>query len=128
MSSSGAGMTGDVVIVGASVAGVRTAEALRRRGFGGRITLIGAEPHLPYDRPPLSKAFLTGQAAEGDLVLLDGERLDRLDLELRLGPRAGAVDVSAPPGRLAPGRAGALRAVLVAPRPPPPPPPAPRRS
>src|SRR5260370_11987583 len=102
MSSSGAGMTGDVVIVGASVAGVRTAEALRRRGFGGRITLIGAEPHLPYDRPPLSKAFLTGQAAEGDLVLLDGERLDRLDLELRLRQRAVAVHVSAPQVPLGP--------------------------
>jgi NADPH-dependent 2,4-dienoyl-CoA reductase/sulfur reductase-like enzyme len=96
-------MTGDVAIVGASVAGVRTAEALRRRGFDGRITLIGAEPHLPYDRPPLSKAFLTGQAAEGDLALLDGERLDRLELDLRLGEQAVAVDVPARQVRLASG-------------------------
>ena len=87
-------MTDDVVIVGASVAGVRTAEALRRRGFDARITLIGAEPHLPYDRPPLSKAFLTGHAAEGDIVLLDGDRLDRLELDLRLGEGAAAVDVA----------------------------------
>jgi NADPH-dependent 2,4-dienoyl-CoA reductase/sulfur reductase-like enzyme len=96
-------MIDDVVIVGASVAGVRTAEALRRRGFGGRITLIGAEPHVPYDRPPLSKAFLTGQAAEGDLALLDGERLDRLELDLRLGERAVAVDLPARRVRLASG-------------------------
>jgi NADPH-dependent 2,4-dienoyl-CoA reductase/sulfur reductase-like enzyme len=96
-------MIDDVVIVGASVAGVRTAEALRRRGFAGRITLIGAEPHLPYDRPPLSKAFLTGRAAEGDLALLDGERLDRLELDLRLGERAVAVDLPARRVRLASG-------------------------
>jgi NADPH-dependent 2,4-dienoyl-CoA reductase/sulfur reductase-like enzyme len=94
-------MTDNVVIVGASVAGVRTAEALRRRGFDARITLIGAEPHLPYDRPPLSKAFLTGHAAEDDIVLLDGDRLDRLELDLRLGERAAAVDVAARQVRLA---------------------------
>jgi len=96
-------MTDDVVIIGASVGGVRTAEALRRRGFGGRITLIGAEPRLPYDRPPLSKAFLTGQAAGDDLALLAGERLDRLQLELRLGERAETVDLPARRVRLASG-------------------------
>jgi 3-phenylpropionate/trans-cinnamate dioxygenase ferredoxin reductase subunit len=97
-------MTDNVVIVGASVAGVRTAEALRRRGFGGRVTLIGAEPHLPYDRPPLSKAFLAGQATEDDLPLLPGERLGRLDLDLRLGERAAAVDLPARQIRLASGQ------------------------
>lgn len=96
-------MPDDVVIVGASVGGVRTAEALRRRGFGGRVTLIGAEPRLPYDRPPLSKAFLTGQATEEDLPLLAGDRLDRLQLELRLGERAAAVDLPARRVRLASG-------------------------
>ncbi|HLK79699.1 MAG TPA: FAD-dependent oxidoreductase [Streptosporangiaceae bacterium] len=90
-------MIDDVVIVGASVAGVRTAEALRRRGFGGRVTLIGAEPRPPYDRPPLSKAFLAGRATEDDLPLLDGDRLDRLELDLRLGVRAAALD---PPARM----------------------------
>jgi 3-phenylpropionate/trans-cinnamate dioxygenase ferredoxin reductase subunit len=93
-----------VVIVGASVAGVRTAEALRRRGFGGRVTLIGAEPHLPYDRPPLSKAFLAGQATEDDLPLLARDRLDRLELELRLGEPAAAVDLPARQIRLASGQ------------------------
>jgi 3-phenylpropionate/trans-cinnamate dioxygenase ferredoxin reductase subunit len=96
-------VTDDVVIVGASVAGVRTAEALRRRGFGGRINLIGAEPRLPYDRPPLSKAFLTGQATEDDLPLLDGGRLDRLELELRLGEPAAALDLPARAVRLVSG-------------------------
>jgi NADPH-dependent 2,4-dienoyl-CoA reductase/sulfur reductase-like enzyme len=107
-------MTADVVIVGASVAGVRTAEALRRRGFGGRITLIGAEPHPPYDRPPLSKAFLTGHAAEDDLALLDGERQDRLELELRLGQQAVAVDVPARLLRLASGEPVSFGALVIA--------------
>ena len=96
-------MIDDVVIVGASVAGVRTAEALRRRGFGGRVTLIGAEPRLPYDRPPLSKAFLAGRATEDDLPLLDADRLDRLELDLRLGERAAALDPAARTVRLASG-------------------------
>ena len=48
-------MLSNVVIVGASLAGLRAAETLRAVGFDGRITLIGAESHLPYDRPPLSK-------------------------------------------------------------------------
>jgi NADPH-dependent 2,4-dienoyl-CoA reductase/sulfur reductase-like enzyme len=96
-------MTGDVVIVGASVAGVRTAEALRRRGFDGRVTLIGAESHLPYDRPPLSKAFLAGQATSEDLPLLPGDRLARLELDLRLGERATALDMRSHAVRLADG-------------------------
>ena len=49
-----------VVVVGASLAGLRAVEALRRRGFGGRIVAVGDEPHAPYDRPPLSKEILTG--------------------------------------------------------------------
>ena len=96
-------MPADVVIVGASIAGVRTAEALRRRGFGGRVTLIGAEPHLPYDRPPLSKAFLAGRATEDDLPLLPADRLDRLELDLRLGQQAAALDLPARQVRLTSG-------------------------
>ncbi|MFC4007652.1 NAD(P)/FAD-dependent oxidoreductase [Nonomuraea purpurea] len=64
-----------VVVVGAGLAGVRTVEALRARGFGGRITLIGQERHRPYDRPPLSKAVLLGNAdnsfVDTDLAALD---------------------------------------------------------
>ena len=107
-------MTGNVVIVGASVGGMRTAEALRRRGFAGRVTLIGAEPHLPYDRPPLSKAFLTGHAAQDDLALLDTERLGRLELDLRLGERAAAVDVAARQVRLASGEPVSFGALVIA--------------
>ncbi|MBA3410494.1 MAG: FAD-dependent oxidoreductase, partial [Geodermatophilaceae bacterium] len=63
-------MTGStVVIVGASVGGVRTAQALRRESYAGRIILIGAESELPYDKPPLSKQFLAG-AWPAERVLL----------------------------------------------------------
>ena len=53
-------MTSRVVVVGASLAGLRAAEELRARGFDGTITVVGDEPHQPYDRPPLSKQILAG--------------------------------------------------------------------
>ena len=56
-------MTG-VVIVGAGLAAVRTAEQLRRQGHTVPITIVGAETHLPYDRPPLSKELLRGEVDE----------------------------------------------------------------
>ncbi|GCB50139.1 ferredoxin reductase [Streptomyces sp. NL15-2K] len=73
-----------VVVVGAGMAGVQTAVALREQGFTGTVTLIGAEPHQPYDRPPLSKAVLLGKA-EGSAFDVDFEALD---LELQLGREA----------------------------------------
>jgi hypothetical protein len=53
---------GDLVVVGASLAGLRAVQAARRSGHRRRITLVGAEAHLPYSRPPLSKAFLAASA------------------------------------------------------------------
>lgn len=70
-----------VVVAGAGMAGVQTAVALREQGFTGTVTLIGAEPHQPYDRPPLSKAVLLGKA-EGSAFDIDFEALG---IELRLG-------------------------------------------
>jgi len=70
-------------IVGASLAGARAAEALRAAGFDGRIALIGAERHPPYERPPLSKAVLLGKAEPSSLLLRDD--WDALDVELILG-------------------------------------------
>ena len=67
--------------MGAGLAGLRSVEALRARGFGGRITLIGEEPHRPYDRPPLSKAVLAG---ETDSTVVDSD-FDALGVELRTG-------------------------------------------
>jgi NADPH-dependent 2,4-dienoyl-CoA reductase/sulfur reductase-like enzyme len=73
-----------VVVVGAGMAGVQTAVALREQGFKGTVTLIGAEPHQPYDRPPLSKAVLLG-TAEGSAFDVDFEALG---IELHLGREA----------------------------------------
>ncbi|MET9080544.1 FAD-dependent oxidoreductase [Streptomyces sp. NPDC004237] len=73
-----------VVVVGAGMAGVQTAVALREQGFTGPVTLIGAEPHQPYDRPPLSKAVLLGKA-ENSAFEVDFEALD---IELALGREA----------------------------------------
>ncbi|MEU9465184.1 FAD-dependent oxidoreductase [Streptomyces avermitilis] len=73
-----------VVVVGAGMAGVQTAVALREQGFTGGVTLIGAEPHQPYDRPPLSKAVLLGKA-EGSAFDVDFEALG---IELQLGREA----------------------------------------
>ena len=70
-------------IVGASLAGIRAAEALRRREFDGRIVLIGDEPHRPYDRPPLSKQVLAGDWDADRIELTKPEKFDALDLELR---------------------------------------------
>ena len=58
-----------IVIVGMSLAGLRAAETLRRDGFAGRVVAVGGEPHLPYDRPPLSKEVLRGEASADDVVL-----------------------------------------------------------
>lgn len=82
-----------VAVVGASLAGLRAAEALRHEGFSGRVILIGAEDGVPYNRPPLSKQVLAG-TWEPDRVQLraDGE-LAALDLDLRLGRRATGLDL-----------------------------------
>lgn len=70
-----------VVIAGAGLAGVQTAVALREQAWPGTITVIGEEPHLPYDRPPLSKAVLTGKAEGAEFDIDFGA----LGVELRLG-------------------------------------------
>src|SRR5260221_7629843 len=84
-----------IVIVGASLAGLRAAEALRREGFVGQLTLIGDEPYPPYDRPPLSKQVLGGRLAIEHTTLALFQRLEaqwllgvpprRLDLAKRRG-------------------------------------------
>jgi len=80
-----------LVVVGASLAGLRAVESARRAGFTGTITLIGAEEHLPYDRPPLSKEFLTGDDTPKHFRTEDALRTD-LDVDLRLGTPATGLD------------------------------------
>ncbi|MDT0392013.1 NAD(P)/FAD-dependent oxidoreductase [Streptomyces dubilierae] len=81
-----------VTIVGASLSGLYAARELRAQGYDGRLVLIGDEPHHPYDRPPLSKDFLTGRADEKQLALTDAEESAELDAEWLLGVPARALD------------------------------------
>ena len=77
-----------IVIVGASLAGTQAAQALRRAGFEESIVVIGDEPHLPYDRPPLSKAYLAGEIEEDRLRLRPVVDPDELGVDWHLGRRA----------------------------------------
>ncbi|GHA30411.1 pyridine nucleotide-disulfide oxidoreductase [Streptomyces tauricus] len=81
-----------VVVVGASLSGLYAARELRAQGFDGRLVVVGDEPHRPYDRPPLSKDFLTGRADEDRLALSDTEEMAELDAEWLLGTRARDLD------------------------------------
>ncbi len=81
-----------VVVVGASLAGMRAAESLRSEGFAGELAVVGAEGHLPYDRPPLSKQFLQGTWDRARIALRSEERLGALGLDLRLGAVAADLD------------------------------------
>ncbi|MCU1461576.1 MAG: ferredoxin reductase [Acidimicrobiales bacterium] len=92
-----------ITVVGASLAGLRAAEALRQKGFDGTITVVGAESRLPYDRPPLSKQVLAGEWGVDRVQLRDEERYGELDLDLRLGVRATGLDVAASTVALADG-------------------------
>ncbi|CNE59467.1 NAD(P)H-nitrite reductase [Mycobacterium tuberculosis] len=87
-----------VIVVGGGLAGVRAVEALRSKGYGGALTLVSAERHRPYDRPPLSKAVLAG---ESDDTTVDAD-WDALRCDLLLGERATGLGLDAP------GRGGVL--------------------
>jgi NADPH-dependent 2,4-dienoyl-CoA reductase/sulfur reductase-like enzyme len=85
-----------LVVVGASLAGLRAVESARRTGYRGRIVLVGAEEHLPYDRPPLSKAFLDADGP-GEVTPFHSETVlrDELGVELMLGAPAESLDTGA---------------------------------
>nr|MDT0661231.1 FAD-dependent oxidoreductase [Micromonospora sp. DSM 115978] len=93
----------DVLIVGGSIAGVRTAEGLRRLGFDGGITILEAGPDLPYDRPALSKQVLAGGQDPGAVSLRSQADLDRVRIDLRRGHRAVGLDTAARTVRLSDG-------------------------
>ena len=83
-----------VTIVGASLAGLRAAETLRHEGFDGDVTLIGAEDHLPYDRPPLSKQVLAGEWEPERTALTTPDKMAELGVDARLGVRATSFDLA----------------------------------
>ncbi|MEU4145140.1 NAD(P)/FAD-dependent oxidoreductase [Streptomyces parvulus] len=103
-----------VTVVGASLSGLYAARELRAQGFDGRLVVVGDEPHPPYDRPPLSKDFLTGRADEADLALTDTEELDGLDARWLLGVRARGLDARGRTVLLDDGRTVSTDGVVVA--------------
>ncbi|MFQ6392487.1 NAD(P)/FAD-dependent oxidoreductase [Nocardia sp. KC 131] len=94
-------MNGPIVIVGAGLAGLRTAEELRRAGYEGELILVGEESRLPYDRPPLSKQFVRGET--DDTTLRPEEFFVEKRIDLRLNTAAIGVDPAARQVRLADG-------------------------
>lgn len=103
-----------VVIVGAGLAGWRLCEGLRQEGYAGAITLVGAEPHLPYDRPPLSKQVLSGKWPPEHSALASAEALSELGVDAILGVPASALDVDATAVSLADGTTVTGSRVVVA--------------
>jgi 3-phenylpropionate/trans-cinnamate dioxygenase ferredoxin reductase component len=83
------------VIVGASLAGAKAAEALREHGFAGRVVLIGAEPERPYERPPLSKDYLRGESEREKTHVHEAGFYRQHEIELLTGTTVSAIDPAA---------------------------------
>lgn len=92
-------MTAQYVIIGAGQAGAQAALSLRQAGFAGRIVMIGEEPHFPYQRPPLSKAYLQGVLSAERLMLKPEAFYEKESIEVRRGVSALGIDRGA--GRIA---------------------------
>jgi 3-phenylpropionate/trans-cinnamate dioxygenase ferredoxin reductase component len=96
-------MISTIVIIGGGQAGAQAIDTLRREGFGGRLVLIGDEPQLPYQRPPLSKKYLSGEMAADRLLFRHRTFYDEHRVELKLGCRAVRLDAAARQVELADG-------------------------
>lgn len=106
--------TESVVIVGAGQSGGRAAALLRQEGFEGAITLIGAETHAPYERPPLSKAVLKGEKEPESCFLYDGAFYRENRIDLKLGASVGAIDATTKTVTLADGETLSFGALIIA--------------
>jgi NADPH-dependent 2,4-dienoyl-CoA reductase/sulfur reductase-like enzyme len=103
-----------VVVVGASLAGLRAAETLRTAGFDGRITMIGDEPHHPYDRPPLSKRLLSGEWEADRIALRKPDQMDLLDVTWQTDTAAVGLDLDGRTVALADGSSCAFDGLVIA--------------
>ena len=101
-----------IAVIGASLAGLSAARALRAQGFAGRLTVIGDEVRRPYDRPPLSKEFLCGELTEADLALESDD--DDLQADWILGAAAAKLDTSSGAVELVDGTRVEADAVVIA--------------
>ena len=106
-------MSDPIVIVGASQAGLQVAESLRAEGYDGPLTMVGDETHPPYQRPPLSKALLTGESTEDRLFLRGPDLLARRNIALVTGVRVDAIDRATRSLRLSDGRSLAYRGLAL---------------
>ncbi|GGK49870.1 NAD(P)/FAD-dependent oxidoreductase [Nocardia camponoti] len=105
-------MSAPIVIVGAGLAGLRTAEELRRAGYEGDVVLVGDEPRLPYDRPPLSKQFVRGET--DDTTLRPAEFFAEKAIDVRVGNAVTSVDTAAKTLTLADGDTLAYDQLIIA--------------
>jgi 3-phenylpropionate/trans-cinnamate dioxygenase ferredoxin reductase component len=96
-------MISSIVIIGGGQAGAQAIDTLRREGFAGRLVLVGDEPDLPYQRPPLSKKYLSGEMAADRLLFRHRSFYDEHRIELKLGTRAVRLDAAAREVELADG-------------------------
>ncbi len=106
-------MTG-VVIIGAGQAGYQCAESLRLEGYEGAITLVGEEPHLPYQRPPLSKDYLLGKTDAERILYRPREFYTQSPVTLERSMRAQSIDPAQKSVQLADGRALSYEALILA--------------
>jgi NADPH-dependent 2,4-dienoyl-CoA reductase/sulfur reductase-like enzyme len=107
-------MMNEVVVVGASLAGLRAVETLRSGGYGGAITVIGAERHRPYDRPPLSKRLLSGEWEAERIALRKPDDMASLEATWRLGVAATRLDTEAREVELADGSTASYDGLIMA--------------
>ncbi|AZM58444.1 MULTISPECIES: NAD(P)/FAD-dependent oxidoreductase [unclassified Streptomyces] len=103
-----------ITVVGASLAGLSTARALRAEGYDGELVVVGEERHAPYDRPPLSKDFLKGDVDADALCLVEEDEYEDLDVRWLLGERATRLDPATRTVTLAGGRQLRTEGVVVA--------------
>src|SRR3954468_10242797 len=89
-------MSDTCVIVGAGLAGAKAAETLREEGFDGSVVLLGAEPHRPYERPPLSKDYLRGEAERDAAFVHEESFYAEKDIDLRTSVGVESIDVGSP--------------------------------
>ncbi|MCC0004835.1 MAG: FAD-dependent oxidoreductase [Methylobacteriaceae bacterium] len=103
-----------IVIVGAGHGGVQAAASLREEGYAGPITLVSDDPNAPYQRPPLSKAFIKGEATAESLILRGPAYYPEKQIDLRLGESVAAIDRAGRIARLASGEALAYEHLILA--------------